>query len=35
VLACAIQAAPDKPAGAKPGAEERVQHAAALLAKFG
>jgi DNA-binding FrmR family transcriptional regulator len=35
VLACAIQAAPDKGAGAKTGAEERVQHAAALLAKFG
>jgi DNA-binding FrmR family transcriptional regulator len=35
VLACAIQAAPDKAAGAKAGAEERVQHAAALLAKFG
>jgi len=34
VLACAIQAAPDK-AGAKPGSDERVQQAAALLAKFG
>lgn len=35
VLACAIQAAPEKGAGAKAGVEERVQHAAALLAKFG
>ena len=35
VLACAIQAAPEKGAGAKPGSEERVQQAAALLAKFG
>jgi DNA-binding FrmR family transcriptional regulator len=34
VLACAIQAAPDKAAGAK-SAEEQVQQAAALLAKFG
>ena len=35
VLACAIQATPEKGAGAKAGVEERVQHAAALLAKFG
>jgi len=35
VLACAIQAAPEKGAGAKAAVEERVQHAAALLAKFG
>jgi len=34
VLACAIQAAPEK-AGAKASSEERVQQAAALLAKFG
>ena len=34
VLACAIQTAPEKPGGAK-AAEERVRHAAALLAKFG
>ena len=33
VLACAIQSAPER--GAKAGAEARVQHAAALLAKFG
>ena len=35
VLACAIQAVPDKTAGAKSGSDERVQQAAALLAKFG
>ena len=35
VLACAMQAAPDKTGGARTGSEERVQHAAALLAKFG
>jgi CsoR family transcriptional regulator, copper-sensing transcriptional repressor len=35
VLACAIQAAPEKGAGAKAGSEDRVQQAAALLAKFG
>ena len=35
VLACAIQAAPEKSGGAKAGAGERVQQAAALLAKFG
>jgi DNA-binding FrmR family transcriptional regulator len=35
VLACAIQAAPDKAGAAKPGSDERVQQAAALLAKFG
>ena len=35
VLACAIQAAPEKGSGAKAAVEERVQHAAALLAKFG
>jgi DNA-binding FrmR family transcriptional regulator len=34
VLACAIQAVPEKAAGAK-SAEEQVQQAAALLAKFG
>ena len=34
VLACAIQAVPDKDAGAK-SPEEQVQQAAALLAKFG
>ncbi|HLB13662.1 MAG TPA: metal-sensitive transcriptional regulator [Burkholderiales bacterium] len=33
VLACAIQAGPDKAAGEK--GAERVRHAAALLAKFG
>ena len=35
VIACAIQAAPDKAGAAKPSSEERVQQAAALLAKFG
>ena len=35
VLACAIQAAPDKSAPAKASVEERVKQAAALLAKFG
>jgi CsoR family transcriptional regulator, copper-sensing transcriptional repressor len=35
VLACAIQAAPEKGAGAKSGGEDRVRQAAALLAKFG
>jgi DNA-binding FrmR family transcriptional regulator len=34
VLACAIQAVPDKAAGAK-SVEDQVQQAAALLAKFG
>ncbi len=34
VLACAIQTSPEKTTGAK-AAEERVKHAAALLAKFG
>ena len=34
VLACAIQAVPEKGAGAK-SSEEQVQQAAALLAKFG
>lgn len=35
VLACAIQAAPEKAAPAKASVEERVKQAAALLAKFG
>jgi DNA-binding FrmR family transcriptional regulator len=35
VLACAIQAAPDKATGARAGAEESLRQAAALLAKFG
>jgi len=36
VLACAIQASPDKAAAtAKTGAEERLKQAAELLAKFG
>ena len=35
VLACAIQAAPDKARGAKPSSEERVQQAAARRAKCG
>jgi DNA-binding FrmR family transcriptional regulator len=35
VLACAIQAGPEKAAGEKPVVTERVRHAAALLAKFG
>ena len=35
VLACAIQAVPEKAAGAKASSEDRVQQAAALLAKFG
>jgi len=35
VLACAIQAVPEKPGVSKAGSEERVQQAAALLAKFG
>ena len=34
VLACAIQAVPEKGAGARSG-EDQVQQAAALLAKFG
>lgn len=34
VLACAIQASPEKSGGGK-SAEERVRHAATLLAKFG
>lgn len=34
VLACAIQTTPEKAGGAR-AAEERVKHAAALLAKFG
>jgi len=34
VLACAIQTTPGKSAGGK-AAEERVRHAATLLAKFG
>jgi len=34
VLACAIQTSPDKHGSTK-AAEERVRHAAALLAKFG
>jgi DNA-binding FrmR family transcriptional regulator len=33
VLACAVQAGPEKAAGEK--GAERVRHAAALLAKFG
>jgi DNA-binding FrmR family transcriptional regulator len=35
VLACAIQAGPEKPVGEKGVAAERVRHAAALLARFG
>ena len=35
VLACAIQAAPDKGTATKTGVDERVRQAAALLAKFG
>jgi DNA-binding FrmR family transcriptional regulator len=35
VLACAIQAGPEKAVGEKPVVAERVRHAAALLAKFG
>ncbi len=35
VLACAIQAGPEKAAGEKGIVAERVRHAAALLAKFG
>ncbi len=35
VLACAIQAAPERAAGGKTGAEERVRHAATLLSRFG
>jgi DNA-binding FrmR family transcriptional regulator len=35
VLACAIQATPEKAAPAKASVEERVKQAAALLAKFG
>jgi len=35
VLACAIQASPEKAAPAKASVEERVKQAAALLAKFG
>lgn len=34
VLACAIQTVPEKSGGAK-AAEERVKHAATLLARFG
>jgi hypothetical protein len=35
VLACAIQAGPEKAAGEKGVVAERVRHAATLLAKFG
>jgi DNA-binding FrmR family transcriptional regulator len=35
VLACAIQAGPEKAPGEKGVVAERVRHAAALLAKFG
>lgn len=35
VLACAIQSEPQKSGGTAKAAEERVKHAAAILAKFG
>lgn len=35
VLACAVQAGPEKAGGEKGVVAERVRHAAALLAKFG
>ena len=35
VLACTLQAAPQEAGGRKGGAEERIAHAAELLARFG
>ncbi|HEY5635567.1 MAG TPA: metal-sensing transcriptional repressor [Burkholderiales bacterium] len=35
VLACAIQSTPEKGTGGKAAAEDRLEHAAALLARFG